>query len=944
MDGAEPGMDEGRRRSPLDEPEEPGGGAEQHSGSVPEPPASSLHTTPGSNPRAALAGGEGEGRAPPGRDGEDDEDDEDELIVLDAEHPLMRRFQSALKQHLTRELENLELKLREKVTEERVENSRREELGVRLYGVQQDLARAQASLESQHASRAEAIIQRRQVKEQLENIRNQYNSAVEQAGKQRAQVSQLQSEADVLARRLRYMEELASDRRSDVSAMKNAKTKAQAEKRQAAQQKYQQDLYVERLTKQVEKLTEQISLYEVQTRTQTSHKHAAQDALAEAQLELDSMIVERKQLLQQWNSIVMGMRKRDEAYTTLQEALRSAYDQVRALDTEVEGCRRSITREQERNEALTLLVNRAERDGATYRKLLAQINAQQEALQSAYTTHTRTLQETEKSLNRVTSDCNVHQSELSVLRKQIEKESSVRLELEEKIMKKMQEQLIHNNAAKHTHYLSTKITAQLREKDVRLSKVENEVAALALEVSEVALRFEALSRLQTELQQEVTKRNQLVSANEAAVDKLLLTVEQKQSAIHMCNKKIEQIRANTGHEDLGPLELEVRSLNKQLEELGFEMKEQQHFWLWQQGELVRLNQEKQAQSDATLTLNTQFTILEQRNLRKKREMEQEERALVEMERHTKVLRLDMQKLNSLLNQNKHLGQELEQNNILMENSFIHTLKDAERESVEMQLRLEKLQEEKERLMNSLVEAERQIMLWERKVQLALETRSAVDSEVGKGEIDTMKTEVHRMERHYSQLMKQQERMLREMEAAVARRENIMTRGEAQTRSSRKQVTHTELRSTLQHLRRNILQTQKRAEECNGVINQLQQDQSSLTESLREKQLQINDLQKISSAHNDDLSNMQETREKNLLQLLALQARVKQLQAVKEDRYKATASEEDALSLITQTQQEQLRLVSEVLQRVLQDVPQHKSLLSRISLLLSAHTHSSPETK
>lgn len=36
--------------------------------------------------QAALAGGEGEGRAPPGRDGENDEDDEDELIVLDAEH------------------------------------------------------------------------------------------------------------------------------------------------------------------------------------------------------------------------------------------------------------------------------------------------------------------------------------------------------------------------------------------------------------------------------------------------------------------------------------------------------------------------------------------------------------------------------------------------------------------------------------------------------------------------------------------------------------------------------------------------------------------------------------------------------------------------------------------------------------------------------------------
>lgn len=37
------------------------------------------------------------------------------------------------------------------------------------------------------------------------------------------------------------------------------------------------------------------------------------------------------------------------------------------------------------------------------------------------------------------------------------------------------------------------------------------------------------------------------------------------------------------------------------------------------------------------------------------------------------------------------------------------------------------------------------MLWERKTQLVKETRAAVDSEVGQGEIQTMKAEIHRME-------------------------------------------------------------------------------------------------------------------------------------------------------------------------------------------------------
>ena len=86
----------------------------------------------------------------------------------------------------------------------------------------------------------------------------------------------------------------------------------------------------------------------------------------------------------------------------------------------------------------------------------------------------------------------------------------------------------------------------------------------------------------------------------------------------------------------------------------------------------------------------------------------------------------------------------------------------------MEAELGSLKEEKERLLNSLVEAERQIMLWEKKTQLARETKSAVDSEVGMGEIRAMKAEIHRMQVRYTQLMKQQERMIQEMEKAVSR--------------------------------------------------------------------------------------------------------------------------------------------------------------------------------
>lgn len=71
------------------------------------------------------------------------------------------------------------------------------------------------------------------------------------------------------------------------------------------------------------------------------------------------------------------------------------------------------------------------------------------------------------------------------------------------------------------------------------------------------------------------------------------------------------------HEDLSPLEICASTLSKELEEVGTEIKEQQQLWLWQQGELVRFTQEKQAHSSSVQTLRTQFTILQQSKINRK---------------------------------------------------------------------------------------------------------------------------------------------------------------------------------------------------------------------------------------------------------------------------------------------------------------------------------------
>uniref|UniRef100_A0A8C2EDW1 Coiled-coil domain containing 40 n=1 Tax=Cyprinus carpio TaxID=7962 RepID=A0A8C2EDW1_CYPCA len=802
-----------------------------------------------------------------------EEDEEEELVVLDPEHPLMKRFQSALKNNLSNQLERLNLELCEKEKEKKKKKKRKKKHFAEnswYFPLQIMLARLQASLEASHEANAQAASQHRQAQDQLDGVKSQYQDTASQANKQRMQVSDLQSKVDSLALKLLYMQEANADLHSDIKAIINASHKAQKERTQTEAHKHQQDLYVECLTKHVEKLSEQISLYDVQNITQTEQTKAAKEALSEAQLELDSVIVEHRQLLQQWNSSLLMMRRRDEAYTAMQEELRLANDQVRSLDTEIEGYKKSITQEEEQNEHLTLHLNRAQNDGTTSRKLITHSQNHQEVLQAQYSTYTQTLQETEKTLSTLRE---VLQSEIEGLKKQMEKESAVRVDLEDQIMNKLQEQLTHNNAAK-------------REKEAHVTKLENDINAVMLEGQEEATHLDSLAAFQAELEQEMSQRHLLLSSREAEIAKQVTDIEQRQATINIYNK-IKDIVSSTGHEDLGPLEIHAATLSKKLEEVGAEIKEQQQLWLWQQGELVRFTQEKQAHSSSVQTLQTQLTILQQSKIRRE-------------SMHHFSLTLD---LDPDLN--------------------IH---EAERDSVETQLKLERLNEEKMRLINSIVE----IMLWEKRTQLMRETRSAIDSDIGQGDIRTMRAEIHRMEVCYAQLMKQQERLLRDMESVVARRETIAVRSEAQACSDHKQPTHNDYHNTLQSLRRKILQAKKQAEECDGVIAQLEEKQCSMTSSLRDKHLHLNDLQNTRGEIRMYCS--LPFFSQNLSRLPMLEVRAKHLQAVKEGQYALVACGDTALELATQKQEERLKMVSSTLR-------QHHSAFHRISLTMAEHLHS-----
>ncbi len=85
----------------------------------------------------------------------DDEvyDESPEQMIKDiGDHPLMERVQEALYQQLVQNHERVTLELREKEEDLRRVSQKREDIGVELYGVQQQLAKLQMALETTHTN------------------------------------------------------------------------------------------------------------------------------------------------------------------------------------------------------------------------------------------------------------------------------------------------------------------------------------------------------------------------------------------------------------------------------------------------------------------------------------------------------------------------------------------------------------------------------------------------------------------------------------------------------------------------------------------------------------------------------------------------------------------------------------------------------------------------
>nr|VZI01346.1 unnamed protein product [Spirometra erinaceieuropaei] len=848
------------------------------------------------------------------------EEEAEELVVLHPDHPLMQRFQEALTKMLQAHISEAAIELREKSEELKREKAEHLELGSTLYNAQQELSRFQGQLEQKHEEGMVMQAKREEMDMQLMQLRKTYKESQQEYDREYKKMMTLREEVDNLCLRLYYLNNARDEVKKDIIIMKRAAEKAVTDLTKMEDEKRHQDMLANRLQLTIDQLTEDCELLEQQLIAQESDIRGGENLLHEMDAQIMGIRADRKRLMAHWNSSLIGLQRRNEAYTALMKEFEKKKDELTNVLAETEGVKRNISEEQESHEKLTITVRRTEKEIANLKSQLEKMQTKHEIMRQEYAENLRILQESERNLLLVNHEKSLREHELNTLRKKMEQQYLVKHDFEDKIEEELRSRLTAKKAAEYVKKMSKNLHDQSREFESQVATLENNLANDSLAVAKTKAESTKLHETLKKLEEDIIQRNDLVNKLETEIHHSNILVQRQQAKIDTLNKKLEQLLRDRGGVELGPLEIMLNHLTKGIAAKNDEIGSLEQQWLKEQTDLVKHVKEKERLLEVLSRQQCQLTILAKKKLRLDADINSLEREKVQMNRDMTRLQNSMARINKMIFVKKSSGTALEQENKLAEEDFVRALREKEQETVEMQSKLDAVIKEKEELLSELIETERHIMLWEKKVQLVNETKQAVDSSVGQGEIKAMESEIHRMELRKAQIARQQEMLIQALEKSVARRDIIITRNEGMKGRKPKGTTKEVILRELDELRRKITTAGKTVADYTTESASLEVEAEELEKSLKEKNRICEAARNRSMELTKKLQVLAEDRQKGLIELQMRQHATRYWEQLSAGRYRRLCPTAQAAKSERERQIGRMRSMLAVVDRLTSDFP------------------------
>jgi chromosome segregation ATPase len=665
----------------------------------------------------------------------------------------------------------------EKVDELKKVTSEREAIGVQLYALQQQLARIQLMLENAHNEHNSILDNRLSEEELLKSISKNNTEQIALYDEYKKQQKKYVTELEGLNETIRQIQEYNDQVKSEIAISRRIAYKTEQNMTDLEKIKENQDYFVDHLTSQINKLKEQIEFTTKQLDSQKKETNDAHTIVMETIKELELISTEKQQLMIQWKAALSGLSRRDEALAQAEQTLGVAESSVHDYDVEIDATKREIQKEQSKHETLVSLRDRLENELTWVEENLSKIQSERNILQERYTLLAKSLAQTDaenKKLDLLTKSL---EHDLEIQMSNLQTVTQERQKMEEDLQLHYSTFSNVNKAVTNLSKDTGKLIKQIHEKENEIAEIENEIMKVKIDQLNTQSVNTNLKENLNLFIKEIKEKEMLSSKYSLEIRQRNDEIEKKMYRVDRLNKKYEKMVESVGgnEENLGPLENTIKNLVKENESIMDENKELEREWLRRQTEMVHILSECDDLTEKNNEQQSRVTVLSQQQIRLIKDLRELKSNIKINNTINNNYQKDISKLNAMISENHNQEHELQALNYIVEMDCVEELKTLEVESISLSNQINDIRNTKSQLLDEIVEMERQSMLWEKKIQLDKETRNALDPSVGVAENENMEKEIHRMELRLEALKREQERLASEMERALLKRETIANR-------------------------------------------------------------------------------------------------------------------------------------------------------------------------
>ena len=716
--------------------------------------------------------------------GEENPDEDDELFEhLPADHPHLRRFQISLEDQLKAEEEKLRLLFKEKNEDSKKLKREREDIGIALYSLQQQFANVESNFNEQYSKCKALEEQQKQESERLQEEVRMYNDKFQSVKEQEKMVLQSSEDLNQLNSMLKYVETYNLQVQSEIKVTKTTANKVEENIVNQERKKKEQDFFIDMLEMRVKNLTEKKLLYEAQLKSQQDETKEARVNLAEADEEIQHIIEKKRDLIKDLDKAMFNLRLKDNAKTTVNKNIEEQEEEKLKLGSQINRFRILIRQENQRNNELEENLKQCKKKLQNVENAIKDLQSKHEKLEEKRHFIETSINKTKAELDNLAKIQQSLDTELELINKNKVKLLNEARALQDKNLIVLSNKETHekqgDNLSKANQRLNKEIFDVLVEKfDVLVEKDSKANEIIRVQIDKVNVesqniklknKLELMNEEITKLEDDYNKKSQRIKTNHKALEK-------KQLEMDKLNKDYGELMKNKKGEDEGEFEVAIDKLQNQVKKLRKEIRLKEAEWLAKKQELVKKETIYTNISEECVDKRSKRMILDHKKLRLNANYAMHEKEIKEIEFSLKQLReYEMVKFGKLLGKNMNNNQTLDHQIFDVDIQFKEKLTAMENESMKLEMEIEVLREEKADTLAQIIETERQIHLWERKIELQEQMQKIIKPESGLKEIDEMKIFIHKQKLVYKKLQADQEKVIKNMERCVQRRNFIKVR-------------------------------------------------------------------------------------------------------------------------------------------------------------------------